>query len=220
MRGFLVDSWGAKRSGDTVSYGLPYVARGQRIGLLGGSFDPPHAGHVHITHEAMKRFGLDQVWWLVSPGNPLKSKGPAKLKRRLTAARKLMQHPRVFVSDFEAQAGTRHTAQTLAHLRRAVPQAQFVWLMGADNLKQFHLWKDWQGIMQQVPVGVLARPGDSMVVRTAKAAQIYRAAWVHPQQNRQLGDLAAPAWGFANVPLRAISSSELRRNGDWPQDGD
>lgn len=201
-----------------MSYGLPYVARGQRIGLLGGSFDPPHAGHVHITLEAMKRFGLDQVWWLVSPGNPLKSHGPAKLNRRLEAARNLMQHPRVFVSDFEAQANTRFTAQTVARLQDTVPQAQFVWLMGADNLAQFHRWKDWHTIMQQIPIGVLARPGEHMVARTARAAQMYRTARLHPRSNRRLGGMAAPAWGFANVPLRAISSSELRQKGAWPRD--
>ncbi|WP_422049374.1 nicotinate-nucleotide adenylyltransferase [Shimia sp.] len=200
-----------------MPYGLPYVARGQRIGLLGGSFDPPHAGHVHITLEAMKRFGLDQVWWLVSPGNPLKARGPAGLGRRLLAARALMQHPRVFVSDFETQAGTRYTAETIARLQQAVPQAQFVWLMGADNLAQFHRWKDWQEIMARVPVGVLARPGDRIEARTAKAAQVFRKARLKPRENRLLSRSAAPAWGFANVPMRAISSTELRKNGAWPE---
>lgn len=200
-----------------MPYGLPYVARGQSIGLLGGSFDPPHAGHVHITLEAMKRFGLDQVWWLVSPGNPLKSRGPAKLGRRLLAARALMQHPRVFVSDFETQAGTRYTAQTIARLQEAVPQGRFVWLMGADNLAQFHLWKDWQEIMARLPVGVLARPGDRIEARTAKAAQVFRSARLHPRENRLLSRAEAPAWGFANVPMRAISSTELRKKGVWPE---
>ena len=200
-----------------MPYGLPYVARGQSIGLLGGSFDPPHAGHVHITREAMKRFGLDQVWWLVSPGNPLKSRGPAKLGRRLLAARALMQHPRVYVSDFETQAGTRYTAQTIARLQEVVPQARFVWLMGADNLAQFHLWKDWQEIMARLPVGVLARPGDRIEARTAKAAQVFRSARLHPRENRLLSRAEAPAWGFANVPMRAISSTELRKKGVWPE---
>lgn len=199
-----------------MPYGLPYVARGQRIGLLGGSFDPPHAGHVHITLEAMKRFGLDQVWWLVSPGNPLKARGPAGLGRRVLAARALVQHPRVFVSDFETQAGTRFTAETLAKLQHAVPQAQFVWLMGADNLAQFHRWKDWQQIMARVPVGVLARPGDRMGARNAKATQVFRKARLAPRQNRLLSRQTAPAWGFADVPMRAISSTELRKNGAWP----
>ncbi|SMP28568.1 nicotinate-nucleotide adenylyltransferase [Shimia sagamensis] len=200
-----------------MPYGLPYVARGQKIGLLGGSFDPPHAGHVHITKEALKRFGLDQVWWLVSPGNPLKDRGPAKLARRLAAAREIMAHPRVHVSDFESHVGTRYTAETLAVLQDKCPQARFVWLMGADNLAQFHRWKDWQDIMARVPVGVLARPGDRIEARTAKAAQVFRTARLHPKNSRALSRAHAPAWAFANVPMQAISSTELRKNGSWPK---
>ncbi|MBO9478218.1 nicotinate-nucleotide adenylyltransferase [Shimia sp. R11_0] len=198
-----------------MPYGLPYVARGQTIGLLGGSFDPPHAGHVHLTREAMKRFGLDRVWWLVSPGNPLKARGPAALSRRMAAARAIMDHPRVHVSDFEAQAGTRYTAETLAALQKSLPQVQFVWLMGADNLAQFHRWRDWQEIMVRVPVGVLARPGDRLEARHAKAAQVFHKARLHPAQNRLLSRKAAPVWGFANMPMRAISSTEIRKNGAW-----
>lgn len=204
-----------KSSVAVVPYGLPYVAPGQRIGLLGGSFDPPHAGHVHITKEALQRFGLDRVWWLVSPGNPLKDHGPAALERRMDAARAVMAHPKVHICDFESRAGTRYTAETLAMLQRVVPQARFVWLMGADNLAQFHRWKDWRRIMMQVPVGVLARPGDRMDARTAKAAQVFRAYRVLPQALGRLSSETAPAWGFCNVPMRDISSSELRKNGVW-----
>jgi len=198
-----------------VPYGLPYVARGQRIGLLGGSFDPPHAGHVHITKEALKRFDLDQVWWLVSPGNPLKDRGPAKLARRMAAAWEIMDHPRVHICDFESQVGTRYTAETLAVLQDKCPKARFVWLMGADNLAQFHRWKDWLGIMARVPVGVLARPGDRIAARTAKAAQVFRHARLHHRQNRLLGQVAAPAWAFENMPMRSISSTQIREKGSW-----
>ncbi len=198
-----------------MPYGLPYVARGQRIGLLGGSFDPPHEGHVHITKEALKRFDLDQVWWLVSPGNPLKDRGPVKLARRMAAARAIMDHPRVHICDFESHVGTRYTSETLAVLQDKCPQARFVWLMGADNLAQFHRWKDWQEIMSRVPVGVLARPGDRIAARTAKAAQVFRHARLHPRQNRLLGQTAAPAWAFVNMPMRSISSSQIRENGAW-----
>ncbi|GAA6179605.1 nicotinate-nucleotide adenylyltransferase [Shimia sp. NS0008-38b] len=198
-----------------MPYGLPYVARGQKIGLLGGSFDPPHAGHVHITKEALKRFDLDQVWWLVSPGNPLKDRGPAKLARRMAAAREIMDHPRVHVCDFESHVGTRYTAETLAVLQDKCPQARFVWLMGADNLAQFHRWKNWQEIMARVPVGVLARPGDRIDARTAKAAQVYHHARLHPRENRLLSRQSAPVWAFSNVPMRDISSTEIRKNGYW-----
>lgn len=118
--------------------GFPNARPGMCIGLLGGSFDPPHAGHVHITREALKRFGLDAVWWLVSPGNPLKTRGPAPLDRRMAAARAIMRHPRVEVTDIEARLGTRYTAETLAALFARYPGVRFVWLMGADNLASFH----------------------------------------------------------------------------------
>lgn len=137
---------------------IPYAPPGQVVGLFGGSFDPPHRGHVHVTLEAMKAFGLDRVWWLVSPGNPLKERGPAPLQRRLRAAQAVMQHPRVEVTNIEALTGTRATADTLAALQQLYPHVKFVWLMGADNLAQFHRWKDWRRIMDNVPVGVVARP--------------------------------------------------------------
>ncbi|MCB1391446.1 MAG: adenylyltransferase/cytidyltransferase family protein, partial [Rhodobacteraceae bacterium] len=110
--------------------GRPWAAPGQVVGLLGGSFDPPHAGHVHLTREALKRLGLDQVWWLVSPGNPIKPNPPAPLADRVRAARALMRHPRVRITDLEAGYGTRATADTLRALQRAYPRVRFVWLMG------------------------------------------------------------------------------------------
>ena len=148
--------------------GLPVAQPGQAIGLLGGSFDPAHAGHAHITREALKRFGLDRIWWLVSPGNPLKPEGPAPLAQRMAAARALMRHPRVTVSDIEARLGTRYTAETLGALRARYPGVRFVWLMGADNLAQFHLWERWQEIAESVPVGVIARPGSRASARMAR----------------------------------------------------
>lgn len=194
--------------------------RGLRIGLLGGSFDPPHQGHAHITREALKRFNLDRVWWLVSPGNPLKAHGPAALERRMTVARQMMQHPRVHISDFETRAGTRYTAQTIAALQQQFPQARFTWLMGADNLAQFHRWKDWRDIMERVPVGVLARPGDRVEARTAPAARIYRHARLSARHSTLLGGAEAPAWCFVNVPMMDLSSTELRATGAWQKTQD
>lgn len=192
------------------------TTRGKRIGLLGGSFDPAHQGHVHITLEALKRFDLQEVWWLVSPGNPLKTRGPAPMAKRMARARAVMQHPKVYISDIEAELGTRYTAQTIAALVNKFPMAHFSWLMGADNLAQFHLWKDWQAIMQTVPIGVLARPGERIEGRTAPAAQIYRHAFLKGRRARLLSHMQAPAWAFVNVPMRDISSTELRARGDWP----
>jgi nicotinate-nucleotide adenylyltransferase len=195
--------------------GFPYARAGQTIGLLGGSFDPAHAGHAHITREAMKRFGLDRVWWLVSPGNPLKSNGPAPLERRLAHARSVMRHPRVVVSDIEARLGTRYTAQTLAALIAIYPGVRFVWLMGADNLAQFHKWQDWEWIMQTVPIGVLARPGDRISARTSRAARAYSAQRISGRDSQMLGRADAPAWCFVNVPMSPQSSSAIRASGLW-----
>ncbi|WP_224826345.1 nicotinate-nucleotide adenylyltransferase [Cognatishimia sp. MH4019] len=195
--------------------GLPMARAGQTVGLLGGSFDPPHAGHVNITRQALRRFGLDQVWWLVSPGNPLKSHGPAPLEDRLAACRRLMQHPRVRITDFEARAGTRYTAETIVALRLAYPGVRFVWLMGADNLAQFHRWQQWRWIMRTVPVGVLARPGDRLVARTSKAAQVFEGARLSGRASQLLAYAEAPAWCFINVPMVDLSSTAIRAQGNW-----
>ncbi|WP_300073110.1 nicotinate-nucleotide adenylyltransferase [uncultured Ruegeria sp.] len=196
-------------------FGIPYTRPGQVIGLFGGSFDPPHQGHVHVTLEAMKAFGLDRVWWLVSPGNPLKERGPAPSARRMAAAREMMQHPRVEVTDIEALTGTRATADTLAAMRRLYPQVRFVWLMGADNLAQFHRWKDWRQIMDSVPVGVVARPGDRISARMSPAARAYAQYRIDGQARHLLGRAAAPAWCFVNVPMINVSSTEIRGRGGW-----
>ena len=198
-----------------MRHDLPFAAPGQVIGLLGGSFDPAHPGHVHITREALRRFGLDRVWWLVSPGNPLKEQGPAPLDKRLERARQVMQHPRVEVTGIEAQMGTRYTAETLAGLRRLYPKVQFVWLMGADNLAQFHLWQDWRAIVESVPIGVLARPGQRISARMSRAAALYAPYRIPGRMGQLLGRAQAPAWSFVNVPMNDASSTAIRAKGDW-----
>ena len=193
----------------------PVAKRGQVIGLLGGSFDPAHAGHVHITTTALKRFQLDRIWWMVSPGNPLKENGPAPMAERLQAARSVMQHPKVDITDIEATLGTRYTADTLAALQRLYHGVQFVWLMGADNLTQFHHWQDWQWIMDNVPVGVVARPGDRIAARLSKTARVYANARIPGRAAHTLRDYAAPAWSFINLPMSSQSSSAIRARGEW-----
>lgn len=193
----------------------PPTKPGQVIGLLGGSFDPPHAGHVHITRAALTRFGLDHIWWLVTPGNPLKAQGPAPLAERMQAARTLMQHPRVTVTDVEQHLNTRYTAETLRKLKQGHPGARFVWLMGADNLAQFHHWQDWRWIMENVPIGVMARPGDRISARLSPAARMYRHAKVPKRAGHMLGQIPSPAWCFVNLPLSPQSSSAIRARGEW-----
>lgn len=195
--------------------GFPAAAPGITIGLFGGSFDPPHRGHVHLTRQAMARFGLDRVWWLVSPGNPLKREGPAPLARRLAAARAIMRHPRVTVTGIEAALGTRYTARTLERLTALYPGVRFVWLMGADNLATFHRWENWRGIMARVPVGVIARPGFGLAARTAPAARTFAAARLPAHAAHRLGRAAAPAWAIVDVPLVPLSSSAIRARGEW-----
>jgi nicotinate-nucleotide adenylyltransferase len=193
-----------------MNYDFPYARPGQTIGLLGGSFDPPHAGHVLITQEALKRFGLDRVWWLVSPGNPLKAHGPAPMDERLAAGRELMQHSRVTITGIEESLGTRYTAQTLRAMQRRYRGVRFVWLMGADNLAQLHHWKDWQWIMQTVPVGVLARPGSRINARLSRAARAYADARLPGKASRLLARSTAPRWCFVNIPMVPLSSSAIR----------
>lgn len=195
--------------------GLPVARSGMVIGLLGGSFDPPHGGHLHITREALKRFGLDRVWWLVSPGNPLKSRGPAPLDQRMAAARALVDHPNVVVTDIEARMGTRYTAETLEQLIARYPGVRFVWLMGADNLAEFHHWDRWEWIMRRVPIGVLARPGQRISARMSVAAGKYRPFRLRGRAAARLALSDPPAWCFVNVPLDNSSSTAIRAQGGW-----
>ncbi len=187
-----------------------WAHRGQVVGLLGGSFDPAHMGHAHITREALKRFDLDAVWWLVSPGNPLKEHGPAPIDERMKIAHQVMDHPKVTISDFERKAGTRYTAQTLKALMKEYPKVKFIWLMGADNLAQFHRWQDWRWIMDNIPIGVLARPGDRVAARTSKAAKIYAHARIRGRESWRLRRAVAPAWCFVNVAMVDLSSTKIR----------
>lgn len=202
-------------SGMDRQLGGQALPRGARVGLLGGSFDPPHEGHLHLSREALKRFDLDLVVWLISPGNPLKPNPPAPLADRMAAARALVDHPRILISDFEARSGTRYTAETLTCLQQRFRDVRFVWLMGADNLAQFHLWENWRGILGAVPVGVLARPGLRIAARSSPAARIFRGARVPAAASHVLGMADAPAWCFVNIPMVDISSSAIRAMGRW-----
>lgn len=195
--------------------GFPFACPDMSIGLLGGSFDPAHQGHAHITREALKRIGLDRVWWLVSPGNPLKARQPAPMAERMARARAVMDDPRVVVSDLEARLGTRFTAQTLRRLTALYPGVRFVWLMGADNLVQFDRWQDWEWIMRNVPIGVFARPGSRLAALGARAAEEYARFRLPGPSARLLPFRKAPAWCFLDVPMVDISSSAIRARGEW-----
>jgi len=182
------------------------------VGLLGGSFNPAHAGHRHISVEALRRLGLDEVWWLVSPQNPLKpAAGMAPLVARVASAGVIARHPRIRVTDLERRLGTRFAVDTVAALQRRCPNVRFIWLMGADNLAQFHHWSRWRGLAARVPIAVLARPGYMRVALTAPAM-----AWFG---RRQHASAAAGAWREWRLPaivvldirMSPLSATAIRR---------
>jgi nicotinate-nucleotide adenylyltransferase len=191
-----------------------------RIGLLGGSFNPPHEGHALITRLALKRLALDRVWWLVTPGNPLKSlTGLAALKARMEAARRLDVGPRVVVSDIEAQIDARFTYDTLLWLRRRAPSVHFVWIMGADNLSQFHLWRHWRLIADLVPIVVVDRPGSTLKAISSQAGVVL-APWRVPERDAaRFATMRPPALIFLHGPRSWLSSTALRGDGGAENDG-
>lgn len=195
--------------------GFPPARPGMRIGLLGGSFDPAHEGHAHITREALKRLALDRVWWLVSPGNPLKERGPAPLSERMARARSVMRHPRVRVTDLETRLGTRRTWDSLHQLKGRYQGVRFVWLMGADNLADLHRWDNWEEIMALAPAAVLSRPGHRVSPLFSPAARRYRRDRLPEHAAPQLAFAEPPAWTFLNMPMSDLSSTSIRGIGGW-----
>lgn len=196
-------------------YNLPFAPRSASIGLFGGSFDPAHDGHVQVTKHALRRLRLDQVWWLVSPGNPLKPHGPAPLDIRIDHARREMQHPRVQVTDIEEKISTRYTADTLSAIRKLYPDRRFVWIMGADNLASFHHWENWRAITEAMPLAIVARPGQKMRALSSVAARSMARMRLPERDAHLLARMAPPAWCFLNIPMLDMSSSRLREAGIW-----
>ena len=190
----------------------------RRIGLLGGSFNPAHRAHRRMSLAAMKALALDEVWWLVSPGNPLKDKARdmAPYDARLASARLKARRSRIRVSDFEAKAGTRYTIDTLAALKQRWPKHCFIWLMGEDSVAQFHQWKDWRALARLVPIAVLSRPGYDDEARAARAMGWLR-RFVRPaSQARNWTKWSAPAISFLRLPPDRTSATRLRAsNPDW-----
>jgi nicotinate-nucleotide adenylyltransferase len=191
---------------------LPRAAPGQRIGLYGGSFNPPHAGHRHASILALNRLGLDRVWWIVTPGNPLKDHGElAPLAERLVQARRVAAHPRIDVTAFEEGIGARYTVDTLAFLKRRFPRVKFVWIMGADNLGGFHRWRGWRTIAGLMPIAIVDRPGWTLRATRSKAATALSGARVREAEGAVLAGSEPPAWVYLHGPRSSLSSSELRR---------
>jgi nicotinate-nucleotide adenylyltransferase len=196
---------------------VPLHSNGLRIGLLGGSFNPPHDAHRAISLFAMKRLKLDRVWWLVTPGNPLKEGGGLRdLEQRTEAARRIARDPRIDVSCLESVIGTRYTVDTISYLSRRLSGLRLVWIMGADNLAQFHRWQNWRRIASEVPIAVIDRPPQSFRALAAPAAQAMVRYRLPENQADQLADRRAPAWVFLTGMKLNLSSTGLRNpDGSW-----
>lgn len=187
---------------------------GLRIGLLGGSFNPAHEGHLHISREALRRLDLDQVWWMVSPQNPLKSAhGMASFETRFASAQEMAQDPRIIVTDIERRLRTNQTVKTLSRLVETQPQNRFVWLMGADNLLQIHRWYRWNKIFTSVPLAVFARPSYDSPALAGHAAIRFARARVPERYASTLAERAPPAWMFMAIRRHPASATEIRASG-------
>lgn len=187
------------------------MTEGSRIGLLGGSFNPAHRGHREISLVALKALNLDAVWWLVSPGNPLKDKSTYRpYSDRMNDARKVADHDRIIVSNFEERRGLQYTIDTLSALIDDHPAVDFVWLMGADSLASFHQWKDWRKIAALIPIAVFNRPGDEKAAQDAQAAKELAAFQLREEDAGLLAGSEAPAWLFVSSTNNPLSSTEIR----------
>jgi nicotinate-nucleotide adenylyltransferase len=196
---------------------LPHWTSGQKIGLLGGSFNPPHEGHLLVSLYALKKLGLDRLWWLVTPGNPLKeNNGLPDLAERMAACRALIHDSRIAVTGFEAEIGARYTRDTIAYLKRRAPTVRFVWIMGADNLRQFHRWRGWRAIADMVPIAVVDRPGSTLKARGGPAGGYLGKSRAPESAARRLAEHSPPAFIFLHGPQSMLSSSAIRREGRRP----
>ncbi|HMN74253.1 MAG TPA: nicotinate-nucleotide adenylyltransferase [Rhodoblastus sp.] len=190
---------------------LPPHTPGMRIGLFGGTFNPPHAGHMLVAEIALRRLKLDRLWLLVTPGNPLKNtNGLPPLAQRMAAARALARDPRIVVTGLEADIGTRYTYDTVAWLTQRAPSLHFVWVMGADNLRQFSRWQRWADIAALVPIAAIDRPGSSLAALNAKAAQRFAGHRLAERDATSLALTRPPAFVFLHDRRIDLSSTELR----------
>ena len=190
---------------------MPHTERGMIVGLFGGSFNPPHQGHVLVADTAMRRLGLDQLWWMVTPGNPLKNHHHlAPLGERLARSEALATNPRIKVTAFEKTLGESYTARVLAQVKARNPHAHFIWIMGADNLASFHKWQHWQTIARTFPIAVIDRPGATLSYLSSKMARTFDFARVDEDDARVLWKKRAPAWTFIHGPRSPLSSTALR----------
>lgn len=193
---------------------LPLWSAGLRIGLFGGSFNPPHDGHRLVSVTALRRLALDRVWWVVTPGNPLKRHdGLANLDTRVAAARRVADHPRIAVTGLEAAIGMRYTVDTVRHLKRRCPGVHFVWIMGADNLLQLPRWRRWRDLVALVPLAVVDRPGSTLRSLNGRAAAVLSRGRLREAEAPLLATRRPPAFVYLHGPRSSASSTALRDAG-------
>lgn len=190
---------------------MPHVERRMQVGLFGGSFNPPHAGHALVAEIALRTLGLDQLWWMVTPGNPLKSGSRlAPLAERIALSERVAEDPRIKVTAFEAAFRVGYTADTLALVRKRNPGVDFVWIMGADNLAQFHRWQRWRDIALSTPIAVIDRPGSTLAFVSSVFAKTFDYARIDERGASRLARTRPPAWTFIHGPRSSLSSTALR----------
>lgn len=190
---------------------MPYVEKGMQVGLFGGSFNPPHQGHLLVCEIALRTLGLDQLWWLVTPGNPLKvGREIAPLAERLALSEAISSDPRIKVTALEAAHAVRYTADTLALIRQHNPGVDFVWIMGADNLADFHRWQRWRDIAKTMPIAVIDRPGSTLSFLSSVMARTFAHARIDEREARMLSRMRPPAWTFIHGPRSSLSSTAIR----------
>lgn len=190
------------------------------VGLFGGSFNPPHAGHVLVAETALRRLRLHQLWWIVTPGNPLKdNSGLAPLATRIAWSEACAADPRIKVTAFEAAHRLRYTADTIGLVCRRNPGVDFVWVMGADSLRDFHRWERWRDIARTVPIAVFDRPGATLSFLSSVMAKTFDDARIDESDAPRLARLRPPAWTFIHGPRSSLSSTALREAGVGGPDG-
>ena len=193
---------------------MPHAARGIAVGLFGGSFNPPHAGHALVAEIALRRLALQQLWWIVTPGNPLKAgRQLAPLGDRLARSQAIATDPRIKVTAFEAAHRLRYTADTLALVKARNPGVDFVWIMGADNLRDFHRWQRWREIATTFPIAVIDRPGATLSYLSSIMAKTFDYARVDEDDAPALARKRPPAWTFIHGPRSSLSSTAIRNAG-------
>ncbi|WP_244597824.1 nicotinate-nucleotide adenylyltransferase [Roseitalea porphyridii] len=206
---------------DSATLRMPHVEPGMAVGLFGGTFNPPHDGHLLVAELALRRMALDQVWWMVTPGNPLKrNDGLPPLADRIAWCERMNEDPRVRITAFEARYNVQYTAQTLALVKARNPGVRFVWIMGADNLATFHHWQNWRGIAMTFPIAVIDRPGSTLSFLSSVMAKTFAHARIDESDAALLAHLRPPAWTFIHGPRSPLSSTAIRAGTQTARGGD